>query len=47
MLLLGSMGVWLFFLVLGNHSLGLQLSGELDVVGVMQSSGGNAAVVQA
>ncbi|MBT5489527.1 MAG: BCCT family transporter, partial [Halieaceae bacterium] len=45
MLLLGSMGVWLFFLVLGNHSLGLQLSGELDVVGIMQSSGGNAAVV--
>ena len=39
MLLLGSMGVWLFFLVLGNHSLGLQLSGELDVVGIMQSSG--------
>ena len=45
MLLLGSLGVWLFFLVLGNHSLGLQLSGELDVVGIMQSSGGNAAVV--
>ncbi|MBL6699127.1 MAG: BCCT family transporter, partial [Luminiphilus sp.] len=45
MLLLGSLGVWLFFLVLGNHSLGLQLSGQLDVVEIMQSSGGNAAVV--
>jgi len=45
MLLLGSLGVWLFFLVLGNHSLGLQLSGELDVVEVMKASGGNAAVV--
>ncbi len=45
MLLLGSLGVWLFFLVLGNHSLGLQLSGQLDVVEIMQASGGNAAVV--
>jgi BCCT family betaine/carnitine transporter len=45
MLLFGSFGVWLFFLVLGNHSLSLQLSGELDVVGIMQSEGGNAAVV--
>jgi BCCT family betaine/carnitine transporter len=45
MLLLGSLGVWLFFLVLGNHSLGLQLSGQLDVVEIMQSCGGNAAVV--
>jgi betaine/carnitine transporter, BCCT family len=45
MLLFGSFGVWLFFLVLGNHSLSLQLSGELDVVSIMQSEGGNAAVV--
>ena len=45
MLLVGSLGVWLFFLVLGNHSLGLQLSGQLDVVEIMQSEGGNAAVV--
>jgi hypothetical protein len=31
------LGVWLFFFVLGNHSLGLQLSGEVDVIGVMNA----------
>ena len=42
---LGSLGVWLFFFVLGNHSLGLQLSGEVDVIGVMNAESGNAAIV--
>ena len=45
MLCLGSLGVWLFFFVLGNHSLGLQLSGEVDVIGVMNAESGNAAIV--
>lgn len=45
MLTLGSLGVWLFFFVLGNHSLGLQLSGALDVIAIMNESGGNAAIV--
>jgi len=45
MLGLGSLGVWLFFFVLGNHSLGLQLSGEVDVIGVMNAESGNAAIV--
>ena len=44
-LCLGSLGVWLFFFVLGNHALGLQLSGEVDVIGVMNAESGNAAIV--
>ena len=45
MLCFGSLGVWLFFFVLGNHSLGLQLSGEVDVIGVMNAESGTAAIV--
>ena len=45
MLGMGSLGVWLFYLVIGNHSLGLQLSGEVDVLGVMAEAGGNQAVI--
>ena len=45
MLVFGSLGVWLFFLVLGNHSLSLQLGGTLDVVSVMQTKGGATAIV--
>jgi len=45
MLVLGSLGCWLFFLLLGNHSLGLQFSGELDVIGIMNDTNGSAAMV--
>ena len=45
MLLLGSLGVWLFFFVMGNHSLGLQLGGEVDVIAIMNAQGGNAAII--
>ena len=45
MLGMGSMGVWLFYLIVGNHSLGLQVSGEVDILGVMAESGGNQAII--
>lgn len=45
MLGMGSMGVWLFYLIIGNHSLGLQLSGEVDVLGIMMESDGNQAII--
>ena len=45
MLVLGSFGCWLFYLIFGNHSLGLQLSGELDVLAIMKESGGNHAII--
>ncbi|MDA7581426.1 BCCT family transporter [Luminiphilus sp.] len=45
MLGMGSMGVWLFYLIVGNHSMGLQVSGEVDILGVMAESGGNQAII--
>lgn len=41
----GSLGCVLVFIVLGNYSLDLQLSGKLDIVGRLNESGGAAAVV--
>jgi BCCT family betaine/carnitine transporter len=41
----GSLGCMLVFIVLGNYSLDLQLSGKLDVVGRINESGGAAAVI--
>lgn len=40
----GSLGCFLFFMVLGNYSLSLQLSGALDVVKVLAESGPNTAI---
>jgi BCCT family betaine/carnitine transporter len=45
MLLYGTLGGALFYMVLGNFSLGLQLSGQLDVLAVMAASDGNQAIV--
>ena len=45
MLLYGTLGGALFYMVLGNFSLGLQLSGELDVLAVMAEADGNRAIV--
>ncbi|OAN11694.1 choline transporter [Photobacterium jeanii] len=40
----GSMGCFLFFMILGNYGLSLQLSGALDVVGILNSEGANKAI---
>lgn len=40
----GSMGCALFFIILGNYGLSLQLSGELDVVGILNAKGANATI---
>ena len=45
MLFFGTLGCALFYMVLGNYSLGLQLSGELDVLAVMAEQDGNHAIV--
>ena len=45
MLLYGSLGCALFYLILGNYSLSLQLSGQLDVLGILNEQGGNVAIV--
>jgi len=45
MLIWGSLGSWLFYMVLGNYALFLELSGTLDFTGIMKSESGNAAIV--
>ncbi|MBY5945195.1 BCCT family transporter [Photobacterium rosenbergii] len=40
----GSMGCFLFFMILGNYGLSLQLSGTLDVVGILNSEGATKAI---
>jgi BCCT family betaine/carnitine transporter len=40
----GSLGCALFFIVLGNYGLSLQLSGELDVIAILNSDGAPAAI---
>lgn len=45
-LLWGSVGSWLYFGIFGGYSLNLQLSGALDVLGVMSESGDPAAIVE-
>ena len=40
----GSMGCFLFFMILGNYGLSLQLSGELDVVGILNTEGATKAI---
>ncbi|MDJ0904569.1 MAG: BCCT family transporter [Woeseiaceae bacterium] len=45
MLVFGSLGSWVFYMVIGNYSLFLQLEGQLDFVGIMNSASGSAAIV--
>jgi betaine/carnitine transporter, BCCT family len=45
MLVWGSLGSWLFYMIMGNYGLFLELNGELDFTGIMSSQNGNAAIV--
>nr|WP_175579492.1 BCCT family transporter [Vibrio hepatarius] len=40
----GSLGCFLFFMILGNYGLSLQLSGDLDVVQILNSEGATKAI---
>ncbi|MCL2912775.1 BCCT family transporter [Shewanella corallii] len=40
----GSLGCALYFMVLGNYGLSLQLSGQLDIVGILQDQGPTRAI---
>ncbi|ANP76004.1 choline transporter [Vibrio crassostreae 9CS106] len=40
----GSLGCFLFFMILGNYGLSLQLSGELDVVAILNAEGATKAI---
>jgi BCCT family betaine/carnitine transporter len=46
MLCFGSLGAWLFFIVFGNYAMDLELSGLLDVSGIIAQSGEAAAISQ-
>ena len=45
MLIWGSLGSWLFYMVLGNYALFLETSGALDFTGIMNRANGSAAIV--
>jgi len=45
MIFLGTAGSWIFFMILGNYALGLQLSGELPVVEILDQHGAPAAII--
>ena len=45
MLIFGSLGGWLYYMILGNYALFLQLTGALDFIDIMQRVDGNAAIV--
>ena len=43
--LFGSLGCWLFLSVFGSYGLGQQLSGAVDMVGIVKNEGGHAAMI--
>jgi BCCT family betaine/carnitine transporter len=45
MLLFGSLGSWIFYMIIGNYALFLQLTDTLDFVSVMNTVSDNAAIV--
>ncbi len=45
MMLFGSLGSWLFYMIIGNYSLFLELEGIVSITEIMRTEGGNAAIV--
>ena len=45
MLGVGTAGSWIFFMVLGNYGLSLEMSGALDVIEILNDRGAPAAIV--
>lgn len=45
MLIFGSLGSWIFYMIIGNYALFLQLTDRVDVVNVLNSVNGSAAIV--
>lgn len=46
MLFFGSIGSWIFYIVMGDYALFLELSGGLSVTSIMEGAGQNAATAQ-
>jgi len=45
MLIFGSLGCWIFYMIIGNYALFLQLTGKLDFLNIINTLNGNAAIV--
>jgi BCCT family betaine/carnitine transporter len=45
MLVLGSLGSWLFYMVLGNYAMFQELAGTVDFTGIVAAIDGNAAII--
>jgi BCCT family betaine/carnitine transporter len=45
MLIYGSLGCWVFYMIIGNYSMYLQMNDIVDVLGTIKSAGGSAAIV--
>ena len=45
MLVLGSLGSWSFYMVLGNYAMFQELAGNIDFTGIVASTGGDQAIV--
>ncbi len=45
MLIFGSLGCWVFYMIIGNYSMFLQLNEIVDVLGIVKSVDGSAAIV--
>ena len=45
MLIWGSLGSWLFYMIMGNYALSLELAGQIDFTGLMSRDSGSAAIV--
>ena len=45
MMLFGSLGSWLFYMIIGNYSLFLELEGIVSITEIMRTESGNAAIV--
>ena len=45
MLVWGSLGSWLFYMVMGNYSLFLEYTGAVDFTGILANDSGSAAIV--
>ena len=45
MLLFGSLGGWVFYMILGNYSMYLELEGVVAVTDIIESQSGNHAII--
>jgi BCCT family betaine/carnitine transporter len=45
MLIYGSLGCWVFYMIIGNYSMYLQINDIVDVLGTIKSADGSAAIV--